>query len=149
MNERQLCNLFSKSLRTNGVQYINIPDSAGSFELPFDGVINYKGNFVAFEAKRLTDYKSFNPKVLRDSQISSLNFTSKTGGTSIIGLFIWKPRTYNHLLFWEWNHFKQLTHNLTRSIKKPQILEHQNKTICTKKHFDTTPFTNYLDTLLI
>ena len=128
----------------DNIQYVNIPDSASSEELPFDGVINYHGSFVGFEAKRLTDIKAFHPSMIRDSQIRGLNASKLSGGTSVIGLFVWKPRTYNRMYFWEWDDFKKQTNNLTTSIKK-NVYKDSEFCECKKRVFDLEKFYKFLD----
>ncbi len=145
MKERDLCKVFGNSVDSDGYQYVNIPDSASMVELPFDGILNFKGSFVAIEAKRLTDYKAFNPKQLRDSQIRGLTASTAKNGTSLVLLFIWKPRTYNRVLWWEWKDFLNKTDNLTKSIKANELKE-DPYCECKKGKFNLEKFYKFLDT---
>lgn len=144
MNERQLTNIFIKSALEDGYEAVNIPDSSGFCDLPYDIIFNNKGKFVPIEFKRITDYKSFNPKMLRDGQIRGLNRSQKRGGFPIVGLFIWKPRTYNRFLWWNWEEFKEKTNNLTTSIKKNELMS-MIYCDCKKKKYHLEKFYKYLD----
>lgn len=144
MKERELCNVLGKTINTDGFEYVNIPDSAGMIEMPYDGVLNYQGSYISIEAKRMTDYKAFNPKMLRDSQIRGLTHTTATHGTALVVLFIWKARTYNRMFYWEWRDFLRITENLTKSIPK-KVLEQQEYCECKKKRFELEKFYKFLD----
>ena len=144
MKERELASIFKKSCAIDNHMYVDIPDSASMAASPCDGILCYQGNFVAIEFKRLVGYKAFNPKTLREGQVRGLDAVIESGGTAIVGLMIWQSRTYNRLHWWEWNEFKRITDNLTKSIKI-NVYKDSEFCECTKKKYNLEKFYNSLD----
>ena len=144
MKERELASIFKKSCALENLMYVDIPDSIGNVGTPCDGILNYYGKFIAIGHKRKTKYAAFHPNELRDNQIRGLDASVASGGMSMVTLMIWKARELNLMHFWEWNHFKDLTNNLTTSIKVDEIKK-APVIYCKKKQYNLANMLEWLD----
>lgn len=151
MRESIVTTEIVNSLKDGKAWAYKIPDTPVSMlralrfspEKPCDIIGCYRSTMFGIEVKQIKDFKAFGIKMLRKSQIESLEAIDASGGRAFVFLNIRIPasngkKRVNRLVIFDWMHMRQMVEGRI-NFKKSEI---ESCEYISGYHgrFDLTPF---------